>query len=211
MGILGSFGKSVGGLLFVLGLIAFITFYALNSSGILGSAYLNEATGQIINSSGYNASQEHLLEQTVSNFTRLNPGCANLLCFVSQQFKINLPTSSSNFSTYQLLAEIALVFGLILLIFSYEGGDRLRAIVGRGLLSAAILSFVSTYLPLVFILPYLLAIPIQGLSLSIPSSVTAPFTGVVLFLDIIFGAVGIALIILNLILLRRSRATPVKP
>ncbi len=216
MSVLGGFGRLTGGALLFIGLLTFIILYSLNNSGVLSNSYFSASIGQIVNASsstaygaaGYNSSQRAELQQTLVNFTQQNPGCANLLCFATKQLNLNIPTSQNYLFNYEFLAAIAAIIGVVLLILSYEGGERLQAI-GRGSISAAIISFVSTYLPLVFILPYLFSIPIQGLAIKIPASVMAPFTNLVLILDIIFGVIGVVLLIIRFVFFRRSIPKPI--
>jgi hypothetical protein len=202
------------GLLF-LGILIFITFYAANSSGILSTQYLNNAIGQIANASviqsitgqGQTAANvSSALNQLLSH----NPNC-NILCLASgpaspSSTNTNPPISPSSSSLFQLLGEIIAVVGVVLIFFSYdEMGNKLVAI-GRGALAASIISFVSTYIPFVFMLPYLISLTLFGLSIKIPVSVIAPFANLILTLDIIFGVIGVILMVIKFLFFRTPKS-----
>lgn len=214
MSALGGFGRWLGGGLLFIGLLLFITMYAANASGILSSQYLNNAIGQIANASANQASLPGQ-GQSASNITNIlnsflskNPNC-NLLCLAMSPLEsitnMNVPISTSSGALYQLLSEIAIAAGAILIFLSYEGAGSKFAAAGRTSLSAAIISFVSTYIPIMFILPYLLSFQLYGVTIKIPASILAPFTGLVLSLDIIVGIVGIVLILIRYIFFRKPK------
>ncbi len=226
--VLAGLGRWLGGILFFFGLISFITLYAANNSGVLSPQYLNSAIGQIANASSScssiggigssctaNNTEVSQIESALSQFSTNNPGC-NLGCLLTQELSqasltanktgVSVPLSTSDTGLYQIIAEVVAVIGAVLIFFSYEGSKKLSAL-GRGFLSVSIISFVSTYIPLVYVFPYLLSnLTLDGFKLSIPASVTAPFTSLVLNLDIIFAIVGIVLIAIKYVAFRKKPA-----
>jgi hypothetical protein len=200
----------IGGTLLFVGLLLFITFYAVNSSGVLSSQYFNTAIHEIVNASTFSGGNSLLggnsSSQNMTNFLgSFNSNC-NLLCLV--QAPSSLPISQSSFGFYQLISEILAAVGAVLMFLSYTGGDKLFAI-GKTSLSAAIISFVSTYVPIAYLLPYLASsFNVHGFSIVIPVSVTAPFTNVVLSLDTIFMIAGVVLIVVGRIVFRKKTQAP---
>ena len=196
----------IGGTLLFVGLLLFITFYAVNSSGILSSQYFNTAIHEIANASTSSGGSLPLVGNSSNqNITRFlggfNPDC-NLLCLM--QAPSTLPISPSSFWLYQLISEILAAAGAVLVFLAYAGGDKLAAI-GKTSLSAAIISFVSTYVPIAYLLPYLASsFNVHGFSIVIPASVTAPFTSVVLSLDITFAIAGVVLMVVGRIIFRKK-------
>ncbi len=226
--LLAGIGRWFGGIFLFFGLIAFITLYAANASGVLTSGYLSSAIGQIANSSAScstfglggsscangTASQ---IEAALSSFKTSNPNC-NIGCLITQELSqssltnktgLSAPLSTSDTGLYQTIAEVVAAIGAALVFFCYEMSKRFTAL-GRSFLSVAIISFVSTYIPFVYVFPYVLSnLSLDGFKLTIPQSVTAPFTSIVLSIDIIFGIAGLALIILPYLAFRK-RAPPIR-
>ena len=203
-----------GGLLFF-GLAFFVVLYSANSSGVISQQYFNTIVTQMENSSsaqGTSGANSTQASSILSTFQKDNPNC-NILCFADVQLftqttNLNTPLSTSNSSTYQTISEIVAVIGAILMFFAYKGSDKLFA-AGRNLLSVGILTFVAVYLPLAFIFPALLStVTIHSISFSMPSGTAIPFLNILLSLDLLFGTVGIGLMILKYIVDVRKKSEP---
>ncbi len=226
--VLAGIGRWFGGIFLFFGLLAFITLYAANTSGVLSSSYFNSAINQIANASvscgsfgiagtgcSSNSTKASQIESALNQFSTNNPNC-NLGCLVTQELSqasltnktgLSVPLSTSDTGLYQIIAEVIAALGAVLIFFFYEGEKRVTAL-GRGFLSASIISFISAYVPFVYIFPYLLSnASIDGFKLTVPASVTAPFTGIVLSLDIIFAVVGIVLIVIKYLAFRKKPAS----
>ncbi len=214
MSILKGLEKWIGGIMLFFGVIFFITLFSLNVSGVLSPQYFNSTIHQIINAStsGSIYSGGQTLNSTqinqLASLIGQNPNC-NILCFLSQQLstKTNIMPflTTSSLGLYQLILEVIMAIGAALMFLSYKGVYTKLTAFGRTLLSSAIISFVSTYIPLMFIVPYFLSgVTIYSFTVSIPTSVVAPFTSVVLSLDIIFGVAGAIAFIIGAILLFRK-------
>ncbi len=224
MSILKRAGMWFGGAMLFFGLLSFITLFSLNTSGVLSPQYFNSALSQIINSSAspsitgnsaLNSTQITYLESLLGTFQANNPNC-NVLCLVSQkvgnQTNLSAPLTASSLNLYQIIIELMAVLGAVLIFFSYPDKYTKLTAFGRIPLSVAIISFVSTYIPLMFVVPYLFSgLKIGSFTLSVPASVVTPFTSVVIVLDIVFGVIGITLLIISAILLARKRRLSQKP
>ncbi len=219
-------GMWFGGALLFFGLFSFITLFSLNVSGVLSPHYFNSALSQIVNAStsssiysagqSINSTQAAQLETLLGTFQANNPNC-NVLCLISQHIEhqtgLSAPLTTSNLNLYQIILEIVAVLGAVLTIFSYKDTYAKFSALGKSSLAVAIISFVAIYIPLMFIVPYLFSgVKIESFTLHIPLSVIAPFTSVVLSLDIIFGIVGVVLLIIGAIFLAiKRRNTPKQP
>ncbi len=202
MGLGGGFGRWIGSTLLFFGMLAFISLYAINASGLLSAAYTNTAINEVVSAStGLNnvnvttgkisnqsASQiEAVINKTLAN----NPNCSILCLPFAQQGTSGLGRflSTSDIQLYQWFALLIAIIGGIMVAIFYEGAGKAIAI-GRGLLSAAIISFVVLYIPLNYIIPDFLHLTISNITIVIPQSVFQPYTSVILFLDFIIGGIG---------------------
>ncbi len=221
MGVLSGVGRWFGGVLLFFGLASFITLYALSASGVLSSTYAANTISTIVNysisgnslsgsslpginsTSNLNMSQ---LKQYIQSVLSKNPNC-NIFCLATQKLSnsssVNFPLTTSNIKDFQLVAGIAAAIGAVLVFLLYKGKDRFTAL-GRNVLSVSILSFVSVYIPLVYIIPYFFAVKVSSFTIRIPESVFAPFTSLVLTMDIIFGVIGAVLLVLGVVIYRNK-------
>ncbi|MCL4399322.1 hypothetical protein M1293_02335 [Candidatus Parvarchaeota archaeon] len=200
----------VGGIMVFFGLSAFVFMYALNSSGALSPGFLHTAISSIINyssnssnvltTSSISASNESaIISQALSKISS-NPNC-NVLCLLSvnsQSSSISPFLTQSAVQTYQWLSLLVAIIGAVLIFLGYKFTRGFQAL-GRNLLTVAILSFVDTYVPLVFILPLLFKINISNISIRIPPNLFTPFVSVILMLDILFGVTGVILLVVGAI------------
>lgn len=221
--VLKSLARWFGGIFLFFGLLFIIYLYSATSSGILSPHFTQTAISSIINYS--TSSSASLLNSSVNNanlsaavsaaLSKISnqPNCSFLCALSSTLYKstgINIPMSNSDISIFAILADVFAAAGVVLIFLSYKGYKRFQA-VGRNTIAAAILSFISVYVPFTFIIPFFVQFPVAGYTIRIPPTLFAPFTSVLLMFDIIFGVIGAAVLVVSLILARRETRFAPKP
>ncbi len=205
---LGRLGRDLGGLLLFLGLMFFVLLFAGFSSGFFSHSFAQSAVSKIIN---YTVSQDQLtniisktnttgLINTVtpkldSQISYVNCGTG---CLASSYLKdvsgINIGMNNIDLFHYEIISLVIAVIGVILIFFSYEKEKKLTAI-GKNMISMSIISSVLFYIPLMYIVPFLLSFTVSSYSLKIPNTVFSGFASYlfVMYLGIIIiGAVLMA-------------------
>ena len=222
--VLKSMGRWFGGIFLFFGLLFIIYLYSATSSGILSPQFTQNAISSIINYSTHSSSTS-ILNSSVNNanlsaavsaaLSKISnqPGCS-FLCAISSSLDkstgINLPLSNSDIGLSSILADVFAAAGVVLIFLSYRGYKRFQA-TGRNTIAAAILSFVSVYIPFTFIIPFLVQFPVAGYTIRIPPTLFSPFTSTLLAFDIIFGVVGAVILIISFFLSRREAKFAPKP
>lgn len=216
--LLGKAGRYFGGLLLFIGLLFFILLLSGFSSGFFSHSFAQSAITKIVN---YTVSQDQLnsvltntntsaLTSTVtpklnSQISYVNCG---MPCLASSYVKdlsgINIGMNNLDLFHYEIISLILAIIGIILIFFSYEKEKKLGA-VGKNIISVAIISIVIFYIPLAYIIPFLLSFPVSGYSLRIPSEIFSGFAASTLLFDIITIVVGVILIIIAAILGRMKK------
>ncbi len=203
---------ALGGILLFIGLLGIITAYSAIASGMLSHSFAQNAINEIINytlsNSAFNSQiNTNNLSNAVS--TQLSsvinqPNCGTL-CMVSSAIKdstgISLPLNGTYVDYYSWIVDALTVMGIVLIVLGYRSFSAMMAI-GRNAVSVGIISFVTTFVPIVFILPTFATFTVSGFTVGVPYSVLQPFASTLLNAEIITGVVGAVLIIASYILNR---------
>lgn len=219
---LGGKWKTLGGILLFMGLLLFTLIFSGFSSGFLSHSFAQSAVTNIVN---YTVAQDELnniisstntsglisavTSKLDSQISYVNCGMGCLAsAFVKDSTGINIPMNNNDIYRYEAASLVAAVAGAIILFFSYKKEKKLIAI-GKNMVSMAIISIVLFYIPLSYIIPFLLAFPVANYSIKIPAYIFAGFSSALIMTDIAIIIAGVVLMALAAIVKRMGK-TPVQ-
>ena len=205
---------ALGGILLFVGLLGIITVYSAIASGMLSHSFAQNAISEIINYTLSNNLNSQINVNNLSNAvsTQLSsvinqPNCGTL-CMVSSAIKdstgINLPLNGNYVNYYSWIVDALTAAGVVLIVLGYRSFSAMMAI-GRNAVSVGIMSFVTTFVPIVFIIPTFATFTVSGFTVGVPYSVLQPFASALLNAEIAVGVAGAVLMIVSYILNRMKK------